>query len=785
MNIAIVAPSHVPLALGGAERLWTNLCSAINNTPGLQADIVKLPSREADFWETVDSYRQFYQLDVGHFDMVITGKNPAWMVQHENHVIYMLHPLRGVYDTYHFFNLSERVDSNNPQIISIAHACDSGVDTLELFSMIDQLRASKDVDPGELEIPSPFLRCVLHRLDANAMRGVKRFSAISQTVAARREYFHGTSAIAVAYPPSDLPTQLGEPEKYFFTYSRLDGAKRIDLIISAFRAVDTDFELRIGGTGTEFKRLRELAGNDSRIKFLGRLSEDELVAQLRSTYAVPFVPYEEDYGLVAIEALRSGKPLITCTDSGGPTEFVTEGLNGFIANPSVDSLKAAMERCLQSPDYKLLSKAALLSVKSISWRKVIDCLIPSVLSPGTSSPTRKKLVSLSTYPVYPPKGGGQARVYYLCRELSKEFDVHVVCLVDGGQKPAVHHVNDHYIVEYVPADGTYCEKDWALYKAGGIPTTDVAIVGYHEHAPSFVKAARTAMSNADVVVAEQPYTYIIAKRFAANQVRIYNSQNVELILKQQMFRESSVRDVVLEWTEQAERLACEDADLIVFCSNSDKDNMALVYPTAKSQRSIIVENGAASETISYLSSTERRSLKERIFSGPRIGIFVASWHQPNIEAVRHLDTIAARTPHILYFVVGTVGAYFMESGEIASKNIVFTGLVSAEEKDLLLQVADFAVNPMSTGSGTNIKMFDYLASGLPLVSTDVGTRGIELPSGFAEITTIDNFPAAIERAANAPRNIQKRLFVEERYDWRAVASRYIAEVRNLLSRRAQ
>jgi glycosyltransferase involved in cell wall biosynthesis len=780
MNIAIVAPSHVPFALGGAERLWTNLCNAINNTVGLKADIIKIPSRESDFWEIVDSYRQFNQLDVRHFDLVITGKNPTWMIHHDNHVLYMLHPLRGVYDTYHLFHLPERVNTSHPQILAIERACDAGISTAELFAALEQLQCATDINPSDLAIPSPFLRRILHRFDANAMRGVRRFAAISHTVAARKEYFHGATDISVAYPPSDLAIRLGEPTKYLFTYSRLEAAKRVDLIISAFRHVNTDFELRIAGEGEELSRLRELAAGDSRVKFLGRLSENELAIQLGSSYAVPFVPFAEDYGLVAIEALRSGKPLLTCTDSGGPTEFVVEGRNGFVANPNVDSLKSAMERCLNSLDYKSLSIAASLSVKDVSWDQVVDCLVEQISPPAKLTSTRKKVVSLSTYPIYPPKGGGQARVFYLCRELSKEFDVRTICLVDGALEPEIHEINEHFIVEYVPADKPYCESDWNLYIAGGIPTTDVAMVGHHEQAPSFERAVRNAIATADVVIAEQPYTYILVKKFSSNQVRIYNSQNVELILKQQMFRDSAARDVVVAWTEQVERLACDDADLIVFCSEADKHSMERIYPGAGTKKSIIVENGAASETISYLSSAERRGLRKRVLPDRKVGIFVGSWHQPNIEAIYDLDKIAARTPYVLYLIVGTVGAFFKDSGKITSKNMVFTGLVTSEEKDLLLQIADFAVNPMSTGSGTNIKMFDYMASGLPLVSTEVGARGIDLPFGFVEIASIEDFPEAIEKIGKMPRSIQKRMYVIDRYDWRSVSVRYIEEVRNLL-----
>ena len=100
MRIAIVAPSPSPFALGGAEKLWWGLCSHLNEHTRHQADIIKLPSPEADLRSLLASYERFTALDLSGFDLVITGKYPAWMVGHPRHVVYMLHRLRGLYDAY-------------------------------------------------------------------------------------------------------------------------------------------------------------------------------------------------------------------------------------------------------------------------------------------------------------------------------------------------------------------------------------------------------------------------------------------------------------------------------------------------------------------------------------------------------------------------------------------------------------------------------------------------------------------------------------------------------------
>ncbi|MGH2578944.1 MAG: glycosyltransferase family 4 protein, partial [Actinomycetota bacterium] len=87
MNIAIVAPSPVPHAIGGAERLWAGLLREINETSSHDAELIKLPNREGTLPDLVASYENFSRLDLSHFDMVISTKYPAWMVRHPHHIV--------------------------------------------------------------------------------------------------------------------------------------------------------------------------------------------------------------------------------------------------------------------------------------------------------------------------------------------------------------------------------------------------------------------------------------------------------------------------------------------------------------------------------------------------------------------------------------------------------------------------------------------------------------------------------------------------------------------------
>ena len=92
MKIALIAPSGVPFAVGGAEKLWWGLQHHTNQLSDHQMELIKLPSAERNFKELIASYQRFSELDVSHFDRVITTKYPAWMVDHPDHHLYLQTP---------------------------------------------------------------------------------------------------------------------------------------------------------------------------------------------------------------------------------------------------------------------------------------------------------------------------------------------------------------------------------------------------------------------------------------------------------------------------------------------------------------------------------------------------------------------------------------------------------------------------------------------------------------------------------------------------------------------
>ena len=184
MKIAVVGPSPVPFTIGGAENFLWGLCEAINKETKHQAELIKLPSRELSFWELIHTYYEFYRLDLSQFDMVISSKYPAWMVQHEHCICYMLHTLRGLYDTYYLTKLPECTDRKNQSINKILDFMEKDIKMEELeifFQMLFDLKKQRDIPESYFRFPGSFIRSIIHFLDncALSQKGMKHIYAIS------------------------------------------------------------------------------------------------------------------------------------------------------------------------------------------------------------------------------------------------------------------------------------------------------------------------------------------------------------------------------------------------------------------------------------------------------------------------------------------------------------------------------------------------------------------------------------------------------------------------------
>jgi len=191
-------------------------------------------------------------------------------------------------------------------------------------------------------ISKPFGRLFLNYLkgwDLKTNKGVDYFITNSKTVQLRIKKFYGRNA-TVIYPPVNLikSSEENKKEDYFLTLGRLIPYKRIDLAISACKT--QKIKLLVVGDGPEKDNLLRVANEN--IKFLGRVSNHDKEDLLTRARALIF-PGEEDFGIVPIEALSSGTPVIAY-GKGGATEYIKNGRNGILfKEQTTESLVKAIE----------------------------------------------------------------------------------------------------------------------------------------------------------------------------------------------------------------------------------------------------------------------------------------------------------------------------------------------------------------------------------------------------------------------------------------------------------
>ena len=785
MNIAIVAPSAVPFVVGGAEKLWWGLLAAINQGTPHNAELIKAPSPERNFAELMQSYRAFSQMRLDHFDLVISTKYPAWMLAHPNHYCYLQHRLRGLYDTYHFTGLPTSLSDQYAHMPLrlrrfVTEMLDAPIerDSLEsLFDTIEHL-LSQSVLADHFAFPGPLTRALVHRLDAIALApgAVKRFLAISRNVAQRQDYFPEGAEVTVMHHPSDLePLRCGE-YRHLFTASRLTRSKRIDLIIRAFKQVTTDRQLRIAGTGPMRAELEALAAGDERIRFLGHITDAQLSAEYADALFVPFVPYDEDYGLVTVEAMACAKPILTTVDAGGVNELVDHGRTGLSVAAEPKALANAMRQLLDNINAtRGMGERARERVAHIRWPQTVDTLLEPpapVVGSASGRGRRPRVVIAVDFPVYPPRSGGQARIYNLYKALARRADCTLVTLCDDAQKAGRFNLLPGLTERRIAKSDAHLAASRDLDRQLQASVRDIATLLHAHLTPAYAEAVREETDDCDLLIASHPYLYPVLRALDVPQLW-YEAHNVEYDMKRAVLGDTPAAEPYLAAVREAEAALCARAETVLVCATADADRLAGLY-AIDAAKCRLVPNGVDTRLVPYVDQQQRASNQRKLGLLRPSLLFMGSWHQPNIEALQHLHQVARALPECDLLVVGSVCGHPVMRD--APANLHSLGQLSDAELEVLLAAVDLALNPVTSGSGTNLKMLHYAAAGVPIISTEFGDRGLMLQNGHdIWLATLANFADQVRCILRLPlqarhaRTWQSRLKAERHYDWGVIA----------------
>lgn len=212
----------------------------------------------------------------------------------------------------------------------------------------------------------------LRQYDYLSSQSVDHFIFNAQEVQKRSLKFYRRDG-TVIHPPiaSGTASYNAVPRKdYYLTVSRLVSTKHIDVLIDA--ANTKGFHLKIVGVGKEFASLQAIAGKT--VELLGAVSDEKRNSLYAEAKAFLYASKNEDFGMVPVEAMAHGTPVIAYA-SGGVLETVQPGVNGFLYHDlqatSVASSIASLE-ALSTEEYEAMCLRAYTYAQEFSHQKFVE-----------------------------------------------------------------------------------------------------------------------------------------------------------------------------------------------------------------------------------------------------------------------------------------------------------------------------------------------------------------------------------------------------------------------------
>jgi len=386
----------------------------------------------------------------------------------------------------------------------------------------------------------------------------------------------------------------------------------------------------------------------------------------------------------------------------------------------------------------------------------------------------KKILAFCFFPAFvPPSNGGESRVFNFYKSLSKFHKITLLTSTHYNvEKEKVYH-GSNFVEIRIPKDIHFSTKweEITPYSSGGdLSAACIAAAGNFPTLMHDIYLEEYA--EADIIIHDFPFTINYDLFFCVdNKIRIYNAHNCETLLYKTLHPDSRSQPI-WDIVKKAEVKMLNGCDVVLYCNKGDLEEFKKLAPTAN-YTSIFTPNGMLPR---YHTTREPETQKiENV-------IFIGSGHPPNIEAALEItNRIAPALPEVTFHVIGNC-----LPNRIYPDNIVRHGFVDEKLKNELILKADLAINPMGNGSGSNVKVFDFFADAIPVLSSEFGVRGIAaINEENCLIAPIAEFPQKIRFWSDNYGELQEigvrgQEFACKNYSWDVIAenvSQKIAKIR--------
>jgi glycosyltransferase involved in cell wall biosynthesis len=399
MKVAIAKPDY--RAVGGFEIVVLRLAEGLRRR-GHEVDLVQVDATASptshlsvevtehqlrlfrEFFLHLNLIARFEALDLSAYDVVLCTQPGSYAVRHPRKVVLFYHHARSFYDLQ---DVMERVKGHDVDLHRLAAAIVRDVDAFHLTPDVRILAGSRRVKGRLAEF---------NGLD----RSVEIFTAgLDETFLDFDGPVTFESPLCVGRHEFPKRTEL-----FIHAMSHLDGLDGRVLGVGSFtdrlKGIDAWLRVRhangsrpsdgaacpvddgrlwrehtIHMTAEEFLQAQAIVaarGIPSHVRFLGRGSQQELLAEYAAALCVVCPAFDEDFGLTCLEAMACGKPVIACTDGGGYVELIDDGEDGFLVDPTGPAIAAAIDRLRDRDRARAMGARGRQKARAFTWTRAID-----------------------------------------------------------------------------------------------------------------------------------------------------------------------------------------------------------------------------------------------------------------------------------------------------------------------------------------------------------------------------------------------------------------------------
>lgn len=394
---------------------------------------------------------------------------------------------------------------------------------------------------------------------------------------------------------------------------------------------------------------------------------------------------------------------------------------------------------------------------------------------GASPAARPQLALLVPYDVSENITGGSARAWGMAQALAREYQVLLLTVAGERKRPEHRWIAPGVELLSFPVGRVLADVIMQAQAATGPAAGLLTVLERAPEIPFLVTYLQQCRQRFSALLLDGPFLFPLVDKLLPGVPLIYNCNDVTTDYVRRLMA-GQVSEDALRRLEQVERAVIQRAAGVIMVSEADRSEMCRHYE-GLAGKSALVANAMDVASAQVMVPSQAGRLAGEVGLNQRLIVFVGSVLQVNIQAMAFIiEQLAPLFPDELFVLVGIhADSLYARYRRLAlPRNVVFTGTVAASVKEAVMALSSVAIAPMADGTGSSLKIPDYLAHGKPVVATAKAMRGYESLVPEVRVAELPDFAAALKdtlnQASNEPARVDAqalrlRHLIQERYDW--------------------